>query len=182
MRITAVLDGRLIGGLLILHLISVSLVFGQDANSSARPELAPLSADYQAYLSRARLAASTTSKTEDGHPLGYVPARFDLPALNKKPVGAVQLMGTFPATFDLRPLGKVTPIRDQGGCGSCWAFSNMASLESGLLPEENWDFSENGLKNFLGSGCCLGGNRYNATAYFTGWRGPVPESVDPYNA
>lgn len=38
-----------------------------------------------------------------------------------------------PESFDLRPLGLVPPIRDQGSCGSCWAFSMTASLESAML-------------------------------------------------
>lgn len=35
-----------------------------------------------------------------------------------------------PAEFDLRDEGTVPPVRDQGSCGSCWAFSKTASLES----------------------------------------------------
>jgi hypothetical protein len=35
-----------------------------------------------------------------------------------------------PAEFDLRDIGNVPPTRNQGSCGSCWAFAQTASLES----------------------------------------------------
>ncbi len=38
--------------------------------------------------------------------------------------------GTLPEQFDLRDLNVVPPIKNQGNCGSCWAFSQTASLES----------------------------------------------------
>lgn len=41
--------------------------------------------------------------------------------------------GDLPDSFDLRDLGTVPPVRDQGGCGSCWSFSKTASLESAVL-------------------------------------------------
>lgn len=40
-----------------------------------------------------------------------------------------------PVEFDLRTLGVVPDVKDQGQCGSCWSFSRTASLESALLGQ-----------------------------------------------
>jgi C1A family cysteine protease len=86
-----------------------------------------------------------------------------------------------PGRFDLRTMGKTSRVQDQGQCGSCWAFSSLASLESVLLPE-SWDFSENNMRNTHGYdlSSCQGGNSLMATAYLARWSGALTEASDPY--
>ncbi|WP_165076711.1 lectin like domain-containing protein, partial [Methanogenium sp. MK-MG] len=97
---------------------------------------------------------------------------------------------TYPARFDLRDDNRVTQVRDQGWCGSCWAFSAIGSLESTYLTDtgDAENFSENNVKNLCSNlypegfdyGPCDGGNDFMSTAYLTRGSGPVQETADPY--
>ena len=89
---------------------------------------------------------------------------------------------SYTGQYDLRILGEVTEVKDQGSHGTCWAFATYGSLESTLLPEETWDFSENNLVNTHGFDWepDFGGNMDMATAYLVRWGGPIDEHDDPY--
>ena len=91
----------------------------------------------------------------------------------------------FPTSYDLRSLGAVTSIKDQGSCGSCWAFATYGSLESTILVDGGTvsDLSENHLKNYHGFdyGPCEGGNSFISQAYLSRGDGPVREVDDPYH-
>jgi cathepsin L len=62
-------------------------------------------------------------------------------------------------SFDWRNLNKVTPVRNQGGCGSCWAFTAMGAYEGSYLIRNNKaiDTAEQQILNCTGAGSCGGG-------------------------
>jgi len=92
----------------------------------------------------------------------------------------------YPVSYDLRTLGKLTPVKNQNPYGTCWAFASLASLESGLMPGQAWDFAENHLVRWSGfdnapqGAYDHGGNATMSTAYLARWQGPVNEADSPY--
>ena len=87
-----------------------------------------------------------------------------------------------PSSYDSRKVGRVSPVRDQGRYGTCWAFGSLGALESSLLPQENLQFATDHMS--LHSGFYLTqeeGGEYNMSiAYLASWKGPVLEADDPY--
>lgn len=144
---------------------------------SGNLQRAPLNAAFVAYMNQ----GGQPLVTGDGHYLGAIPSPLDLSHLKGQQVFSPRAV-TLPPSYDLRTLGRVTSVKNQLSCGSCWAFAAMGSLESILLPGGTWDFSENNLKNLHGFDWspCAGGNGEIATAYFGRWSGPVDEALDPY--
>ena len=171
--------------LLVFSFIIVLLIAGccsAIANGVGEAILAPENPDFVDYLQRTAIYG--TASFENGFEPGLVPEPIDLPQLNGISLLETGITAIPPAFFDLRTQSKLTPIRDQGSCGSCWAFASMGSLESSLMPTESFDSSENNLKNLAGFdlSCCSGGNRTMSTAYLTRWAGAIAESEDPYKA
>ncbi len=99
-----------------------------------------------------------------------------------------------PPSFNWCAHGKCTPIRDQGYCGSCWAFATVGAMESALLiarpdiDRNRVDFSEQFLVscNRRGWGCDGGwwGHDYHTNLRILGepMAGPVGERFFPYRA
>lgn len=174
-------SGRLLVAAVVTLVLSLAAI-GVVTASGLVPSVAPANPRFVTYLND--LAAGRAQETtNDGHALGLVPLPVDLPAVKPKQTMRTLVMGGLPSTFDWRTKDKLTPVKDQMTCGSCWAFATCGSLESSLKPSETWDFSENNMKNKSGFdlGACDGGNYFMSTAYLARWDGPVVETDDPYN-
>lgn len=114
--------------------------------------------------------------------LGYIPPPFKMmPHLKAGFVPSASL----PSRYDLRDEGHLTPVKDQGVYGVCWAFAGYGALESTLLRlgGGTYDFSERNLINRCGfdDPWNAGGNQYITMAYLSRGDGPVLEDDDPYS-
>jgi len=87
-----------------------------------------------------------------------------------------------PSKYDLREKGRTSIVRNQGNSGTCWAFASLASLESDLLPTQQYEFSVDHMsrENSFSLDQNLGGEYTMAMAYLLAWQGPVYEAEDPF--
>ncbi len=124
-------------------------------------------------------------------PLRELAGSVEPPGLAPPPtIDAASLQTTLPTYWDWRERNGVTPIKDQGACGSCWAFGTVAVVESIIMIKDGWeeDFSEQWLVSCTDAGTCDGGFHGLALPYFLwdidpcGDSGAVFEWEFPYEA
>jgi len=103
--------------------------------------------------------------------------------------------GAVPASWDWRSQNKVTPVKNQEQCGSCWAFSTVGSIESGYAIKNNvaatQQFSEQMVvdcshdciieegQSVCNQGC-NGGWMWSAMTDIMAWGGLETETAYPY--
>jgi C1A family cysteine protease len=118
---------------------------------------------------------------------GFIPPALDLSHLTGQRIPELFGLETFPDSFDWRDSGKVTSVKNQGACGSCYAFAAIGNFESKMLIDGAYtlpdpDFSENNAKecNWYEASC--GGGNYDMLASLFSQKGVVLDSCDPYVA
>ncbi len=99
------------------------------------------------------------------------------------------LRGDLPVAFDWRAETGCPPVRDQGGCGSCWSFATVGALECNILirDDDTVDLSEQWLVSCNQSGySCWGGwwahHYHHGSPDACGGTGAVLEADYPYVA
>jgi len=193
---------RKLAAMLLIALVALSVsgaIIQQSSSAAASPinatgalntwSQAPINPAFAQYLKNQ--AAGNATTTVSGHQESLVPSTINFSTLagQSARAAAVPLVG-YPSSYDLRALGKVSPVENQGTSPACWTFATYGSLESYLLPGTQASFSENNMKNLAGfsvpDGCNGGGNQQMATAYLARWggsvqSGPVTTACDPFN-
>jgi C1A family cysteine protease len=120
--------------------------------------------------------------------LGRLPSPVEVTAGTAATARAAR--ADLPASYDLAQLGRVTsPVKDQLQYSTCWAFANVAALESAVLTSggEALDFSEDNLVGRSGYWSSKdqrydwGGYDFMAVAYLARWAGPVSDADDVYD-
>jgi len=145
---------------------------------------APLNPDFIRYMQEKPYDVHVQDGTQG---LGLVPSPIYRPEVRDVQMfepNAGDRSTSYPATFDLRTSGKVSPVKNQSIWGPGPAFTTFASLESTLMPTTPTpNFSAKNLVNLAGFDCAIpdgGGNDWISTAYLVRWNGPVDEATDPY--
>lgn len=92
-----------------------------------------------------------------------------------------------PSTWDWRTVGGVSPVKNQGSCGSCWTFSTVGCLEAhSLIKYGTFDsLAEQQLVDCAGAfdnNGCNGGLPSHAFEYVSYTGGISTEEAYPYYA
>ena len=91
-------------------------------------------------------AADNAASGDDGMEDDAVTEETKAPALVlQSEEDSLTVASEFPSRFDLRDLGRVTPVKQQSPWGSCWAFAATAAVETSILTAMDSTYAETGL-------------------------------------
>jgi C1A family cysteine protease len=202
---------------MVAIVLAAMLMMAAGVNAAANLTAAPMNPEFENLLVEVAQGTYEVPKTATGHTLGYIPSPLDRRYLKSGAIGRAKELeaeGAFtalPALWDWRTspgYNAVTSVKNQGSCGSCWAFGNIGAIESRYkiltAGHPTLDLSENNMIDIRDSGTnkychwpwlwtrCAGGNTDLATSYLVGLvqrtatekfqKGLLTEANDPYNA
>lgn len=115
-------------------------------------------------MSKSTTAKTTNTKSHSIAFAAYTPAEYrsllGYKGSHTKSRTTKKAFKSYPESIDWRDKQCVTPVKDQGQCGSCWAFSTIQAIESHYAIETGilYSFSEQQLVDCV-TGCygCNGG-------------------------
>ncbi len=109
---------------IIAVLVAVLAPAAGAAGTTAQPEPGPLSPAFVEALHDPLVTLG----------LGRVPSPVELHVSTAAESAAARM--DEPSSYDLRDVGRVTPVKDQDPYSTCWAFANIGALESKLMPAD----------------------------------------------
>ncbi len=179
---------RLLIGIIVLSVLTM-VVSVAIASIQERDEVRGAIAAKSAHWLAEETSVSKLSPAEKKMRVGaFIPAvtKEHLLSSSGPAMSSSTYSATAPATLDWRNYNGnnyVTPVRDQGSCGSCWAFATTAALEANVLivNGSSLNLSEQVLISCGGAGSCSGGYIDRASNYIMN-TGLPPETYYVYTA
>ncbi|MBD3179033.1 MAG: T9SS type A sorting domain-containing protein [Candidatus Latescibacteria bacterium] len=160
-----------------------TIIYGAEENLEEKIARLNREIKENGWLWEAGITGVSGVSKEDGHTIrGLIPIPENMKG--RLPVYSPAQPTALPTTFDWRNNQGTTPVKNQGSCGSCWAFAATAQMESHTYIYDGRieDYSEQAVIdcNPWGYGCGGGwaGGAYRVFMY----DGAVSEECYPYTA